>query len=522
MAVFCLLVILISCSLAADEFYSSIGRMTELLYTEQQLLASLNDYIQAEENKLETVKRWSESLANLSSFAIKNPERFLSHPVNAFKFLKRMNREWRDLEGLVRSNVSDGFVSNFNSRSEHLPNDDDLTGVAEALVRLQDTYQLDTDTMAKGKLPGTSLLLSNLTVEDCYDVGIAAYRDNDFYHTELWMAQALRQLEQGETPENVDAGILLDYHSFVLYKQGDLKSALVSTKRLLEIDPENERANQNLKYFEEHLAKQQTGEETLKKGRAPYNNVYERLCRGNSMEMTPLRQSLLSCRYHDNHGHPNLLIAPFKEEELWDQPRIVRYYDIVSEEDMAIYKALAQPRLMRSKVRDGKTEKSYPVRTRVSQNAWLKDRDHERVGRMVRRIGEITGLDMSTAEDLQVANYGVGGQYEPHVDFQRFSVNESVEPYAHLGTGNRIATWLLYISDVQAGGATVFPNVGAIAWPIKGSAVFWYNLLPDGQGNYETQHAACPVLVGSKWVANKWLHERGQEFRRRCGLQSST
>ncbi len=25
---------------------------------------------------------------------------------------------------------------------------------------------------------------------------------------------------------------------------------------------------------------------------------------------------------------------------------------------------------------------------------------------------------------------------------------------------------------------------------------------------------ACPVLIGNKWVANKWIHQRGQEFRR--------
>ena len=28
---------------------------------------------------------------------------------------------------------------------------------------------------------------------------------------------------------------------------------------------------------------------------------------------------------------------------------------------------------------------------------------------------------MSTAEDLQVANYGVGGHYEPHFDYARVS-----------------------------------------------------------------------------------------------------
>ena len=33
----------------------------------------------------------------------------------------------------------------------------------------------------------------------------------------------------------------------------------------------------------------------------------------------------------------------------------------------------------------------------------------------------------------------------------------------------------------------------------QGTAVFWYNLFRSGEGDYRTRHAACPVLVGSKW-----------------------
>lgn len=55
------------------------------------------------------------------------------------------------------------------------------------------------------------------------------------------------------------------------------------------------------------------------------------------------------------------------------------------------------------------------------------------------------------------------------------------------------------MSNVEAGGATVFPTLNVALWPQKGSAAFWYNLHLNGEGNVNTRHAACPVLTGSKW-----------------------
>ncbi|XP_023804863.1 prolyl 4-hydroxylase subunit alpha-1 [Oryzias latipes] len=526
----CFIHLLLFPSPAQSDLFTSIGQMTDLLIMEKDLLSSLKDYISAEEQKLRRIKQWAERLDVLSAASSEDAEGFLGHPVNAFKLVKRLNTEWAELENLVLTDMSDAFIANLTIQRQFFPNDEDQAGAAKALMRLQDTYQLETSIISSGQLPGSDALpRSVLTADDCYDLGKVAYSEADYFHTKLWMTQALRQLEQGEASSTVDTATVLDYLSYSVYQQGELQAALDFTKRLLELDPTHQRANGNLKYFEYQLSKQKKAvqmnesEEDQKGAQADDEYLlerrkYEQLCRGQGALMTPRRLSRLFCRYFNNHGHPNYLIGPVKQEDEWDSPYIVRYHDVASEKEMETVKELAKPRLRRATVHDPQTGKLTTAQYRVSKSAWLGSHEHPIVDRINQRIEDITGLDVSTAEDLQVANYGVGGQYEPHFDFGR---KDEADAFEELGTGNRIATWLLYMSDVQAGGNTVFTDIGAVVWPKKGTAVFWYNLHRSGEGDYRTRHAACPVLVGNKWVSNKWIHERGQEFRRRCGLQLS-
>ncbi|RHN67067.1 putative procollagen-proline dioxygenase [Medicago truncatula] len=61
-------------------------------------------------------------------------------------------------------------------------------------------------------------------------------------------------------------------------------------------------------------------------------------------------------------------------------------------------------------------------------------------------------------EGLQVIHYGVGQKFVPHYDSRS---NESF-----WNGGPRVATFLMYLSDVEEGGETVFPS----AKPMKFSS----------------------------------------------------
>mmetsp|Transcript_45890 Transcript_45890/g.87592 ORF Transcript_45890/g.87592 Transcript_45890/m.87592 type:complete len:206 (+) Transcript_45890:740-1357(+) len=94
--------------------------------------------------------------------------------------------------------------------------------------------------------------------------------------------------------------------------------------------------------------------------------------------------------------------------------------------------------------------------------------------------------------------------------------------------GQRVATVLMYLSDVEEGGETVFPNShnwihperarldmspcgkrGVAVKPSVGDALLFWGVLPDTKTiDKASMHAGCPVLRGVKWTATKWIHAR--------------
>lgn len=146
--------------------------------------------------------------------------------------------------------------------------------------------------------------------------------------------------------------------------------------------------------------------------------------------------------------------------------------------------------------------------TRTSMNAWLGRKTSEEMETLFLRAADVLNVPENllnreaNAEDLQVVHYENGQKYDSHHDWGVSGYPES-----------RFITLLLYLTDQpdkHAGGETAFPKAdygrGIKVHPGKGSAVLFYNLLEDGNGDDLALHAALPVRAGhEKFLANWWV-----------------
>ena len=71
-------------------------------------------------------------------------------------------------------------------------------------------------------------------------------------------------------------------------------------------------------------------------------------------------------------------------------------------------------------------------------------------------------------------------------------------------------TFMVYMSDVESGGRTIFPQLGLSIKPIQGSALFWFNIGPKMHYDSRVLHLGCPVtyyylfFVNSEWILLCW------------------
>lgn len=187
-------------------------------------------------------------------------------------------------------------------------------------------------------------------------------------------------------------------------------------------------------------------------------------------------------------------------------PRVVLLGNVLSSEEADELTDFCQSRLERSPVVGDADGSLQQHQSRTSRGAMIARSETELAGRVERRLAELANWPIERGEGLQIQQYETTNEYRPHFDW--FDPDRP-GPRKHMEHGGqRLATFVLYLSDVECGGGTAFPEVGLEILPKKGSAIFFQNTDSRHIPDRRTLHAGRPVIRGVKTIANKWLRER--------------
>ncbi len=186
-------------------------------------------------------------------------------------------------------------------------------------------------------------------------------------------------------------------------------------------------------------------------------------------------------------------------------PRIAIVDGLLSAEDCRYIIAMGAPHLIRSRVADPDSEGwiQHPGRTSddTAFGPILED-FHLRLLQL--RMAAAIGMEFTCAEPMVMLHYGPGQEYFPHRDYLPPETLAANQPEA----GQRAITLLCYLSEVDAGGQTIFPKPNRIVTPRAGRAVAFWNLDDEGRPDADSLHAGLPVQSGEKWLATLWLRQR--------------
>ncbi|KAK6913836.1 Prolyl 4-hydroxylase alpha subunit, Fe(2+) 2OG dioxygenase domain [Dillenia turbinata] len=229
-------------------------------------------------------------------------------------------------------------------------------------------------------------------------------------------------------------------------------------------------------------------------------------------------QTHLSSSSYVNSNAP--IISAHKAKQISWKPRAFVYEGFLTDKECDHLISLAKSELKRSAVADNESGKSKLSEVRTSSGMFIPKAKDPIIDGIEEKIATWTFLPKENGEDIQVLRYEHGEKYDPHYDYFVDKVNIA-------RGGHRLATILMYLTDVVKGGETVFPNAegsprarstsaeedlsecakkGIAVKPKRGDALLFFSLHPNATPDPNSLHAGCPVIEGEKWSATKWIH----------------
>jgi prolyl 4-hydroxylase len=189
-----------------------------------------------------------------------------------------------------------------------------------------------------------------------------------------------------------------------------------------------------------------------------------------------------------------------------ERPQVVVFGDVLSPEECAEMIERSRYRLKRSTTVNPETGQEDVIRNRTSEGIWFQRGEDAFIERIDQRIASLMNWPIENGEGLQILHYNTSGEYRPHFDY--FPPDQPGSAVHTARGGQRVATLIVYLNDVQDGGETIFPEAGLSVAGKQGGAVYFRYLNGLRQLDPLTLHGGAPVRAGDKWIMTKWMRER--------------
>ena len=193
-------------------------------------------------------------------------------------------------------------------------------------------------------------------------------------------------------------------------------------------------------------------------------------------------------------------LTPSISSILSEAPRMVIAKDIATPEICDWLIARARPQLKRATVYgfDGGKSELRTVDGRTNSDCAFGSRHRDLFMAILRaRIADVAQVQLRDMERPRVLHYSVGQEFHRHFD-------TTADPNAP-GFRQRVISVLLALNDDYEGGETEFPVVGGRWRGHKGTAIFFWNIGPDGALDQRTLHAGLPITRGEKWMLTQFI-----------------
>ncbi|XP_076435212.1 prolyl 4-hydroxylase subunit alpha-1-like [Babylonia areolata] len=522
----------------SGELVSSTARFHG--FASLDLAAGLNRYIQHETKRLEIIKTTKgyeeevpvvktrlQKLQQLSQQVLERQAESAQlrrnlhdfHPTTALRLISHFLDTWHSK---LKNDTLYGFrFAEFlsNDDDSKLPREEDLQLAARAVVEIQYIYNLSTGDVYGGRVMGHQG--TPLRPRDAYLLAVTSHSLQHLHLAVQWYETALNNTPPHDL-ELFSKGVLnasssspsaypipsaLASLGVLKYGMNQKAEGLELLEKATDMDPDD----QILRLYLSHrygrdvppLVHSDVGE---------FRRRWFQLCANSSSEIVRPLKWYHVCRYRQS---PQVPYRRYREEVLSRTPFLSVLHGFLSAPRAAHLVNVSVGKLVSGATLEGLGSELVLVEGAVLNHSVPAAR------LLSEGITDLTGLDTaertplySSGEPLHVLNYGVSGSFLPHYDVYRVYDNRK---HVMRRSGHRMASVLVYLSDVKAGGATAFPYLNLTVRPETGKALLWYNTDPTGMVERDIIHAGCTVAVGAKWVASKGIWSWGNELRRPCG-----